>query len=251
MALEVRFSWETIKAYPPRIRTVVDSYYVRTPNAVFLKEKYTNHLDPKADYSRSLIDNHTTVELYDRNTGQYRETSKFDSCPTTEGKVTYETWTLLSSMTSVESVVDFFGNTSLYHLAEHGSVTGKKQIDGHDCWGIAYDEDPGIQGHVIWVDPKIGSCPRRVDLVIKNKIRRTKTMRGYHEIDKGIWFPQEVVYRTYSKTGALKTTAKITVTSAKLVPIDRTAKLKVEFPPDTILDDDRPRLLRILKPVRR
>lgn len=250
MALEVRYSWETITAYPPRVRTVVDSYYVRTPRAIFLKERYTNHVDPKADTSRVLIDNHTATELYDRNTGQYRQTSKFDSCPTTEWQVTFETWNLLSSMTSVESVVDFFQTISLYDMAEHGRIVGKKQIDGHECLGVAYHEAPGVQGHVIWVDPKIGFCPRRVDLILKNKLRHTKTMREYHDLGSGVWFPKEMISKTYSKTGALKTTGKITVASARLVPVDKVS-MKLDFPKGTAISDKRPRLMRILSPIHR
>lgn len=243
MAVEVQYSWTTSaksgETSSADVETTVDTYYVRAPRFIFSKQAFTGHVDPATDTSNVYIANYTTSALYNRITGRYRELRTHDSGGPAQGKVTYDTWDVLMPMTTVESVVGFFASTSLYFMVEHGYLKEqKKEIDGHECWGVAYDEDPGIQGHVIWVDPKIGFCPRRIDLVLKNKLRVSKTMRLYRELGQGVWFPKEVVVDDFSKTGEHVSSRAITEIEARLVPVDEESKLKLEFPPGVVIDSD-------------
>ena len=241
MALEVRYSWKTtgtIGEKPPvDVETIFNAYYVRTPKAIFLKEEVAGKVDPTVDTSNVYVANYTRTGSYHRVTGQYRELREHhDGSPAT-GKVTHDVKRLLALMTPVESVVGYFASTSLYFLVEQGSVLEKQEIDGHDCWGVAYDVTPGIQRHVIWVDPDIGFCPRRIDLILQNQLRRSKTMRLYRELGYGVWFPKEVVQENFSETGKLESTRTIKVQDAKLVSIAE-VKTEIVFPPGAVIEGD-------------
>lgn len=243
MALEVQYSWKSTgtigQTHPVEAEIVRERYYVRTPKVIFLREKVTRDFAPTADTSNLYTANYTTTRLYNRSTGQYRELTERDDGLPPEGINTHNPGlNTLPQMTTVESVIGYFGSASLYSLVEHGAVLEKKKIDNHDCWGVAYDV-PGVsQRHVIWVDPSIGFCPRRIELVTNDHLRRRKTMRLYTELANGVWFPKEVVYEEFSKAGELTTSRTIEVADARLVPLDEHVKLRIEFPPGTVLDSD-------------
>jgi len=241
MALEVRYPWETKAILSPTVEivTTIDTYYVRTPRFIYMRQEFTRHADPSIDASRVYSPGYTTTSLYNRNTREYRELRKNEGGAPPQGRVAYDDrYAMLGYMTSVESVVAFFANTSLYSMVEKGSIVGKKAIDGCDCWGIRYAIHPEVQDYVIWVDPKIGSCPRRIEIVWKDVVRHSRTMRKYEEIAKGVWFPMEVVDAYFDKGGKELRSTTVTDIEARLVPLEDEAKLKVDFPPGTFIERD-------------
>ena len=219
------------------VKTVRDMYYVRTLEAMYLKEKVTNKTAAEADISDIDITNRTIERSYNRISGEYRELTEWDSGTPASGIDTHKPeLNALGLMTPVESVVGYFGSASFYYLVEHGTVLEKKEIDGHDCWGVAYDVPGVLQRHVVWVDPDIGFCPRRIELILNNKLRRCKSLCDYHKIGENVWFPKEITYERFSKTGEPEPSSTIKVANAKLIPLEPDIKLRVHFPPGTSVE---------------
>ena len=261
MALQARYSWKNsgIIREKPRVEeeAVSDVYYVRTPETIFLKEKVTKNFRPAAHASAVHDANSTVTSSYNRTTGEYRELTTRDDGSPPQGITdnikthlsmvsrlmvlmhisTYNTRGDLEGMTRVESVVDYIFGAPLYRLVKTGAVLEKKEIDGHNCWAVVHDTIPDVQRCVIWVDPDIGFCPRRIDLIMKKQLRRGQTMRDYQKIGDGVWFPKEVVFEAFSKTGKPEEKYKITVKDAKLVPIGPKVELQVTFPPGVNVTD--------------
>jgi hypothetical protein len=254
MSLQVRYSWKSSSAVTKpgvRAKMVTDCYYVRTPEAIFLKERVIRDsgLSPVTTPGR-FSGSYTATKSYDRATGEYRELTKFDGSPpqgVTDSIKTHlnmvsrlmvrmnlsyhGTSEDLEQMTRVESVVDYIFGASLYEIVRDGIVLEKKKIDGHNCWAVVHDTIPDVQRCVIWVDPDIGFCPRRIDLIMNKQLRRSQTMRDYRQIGNGVWFPREVVFEAFSKTGKLHERSTITVDDARLVRVGPKVKLQVTFPP--------------------
>ena len=240
MALEVRYPWKTTRVSSSNIEieTTIDTYYVRTPKFIYRRREFTNHADPSMDIPRVYGPDYTTTSLYNRTTREYRELRQEEGGAPPQGRITYETYNILPQLTSVESVVTFIQSKSLYSVVEEGTMIGKRTIDGHDCWGVSYTAVLGSIDYVIWVDPEIGFCPRRIDLVSKGMVRHSETMREYEEIAKGVWFPMEVVETRFDKDGKQTWSTDVKDIKARLVPLEEDAKLKLDFPPGTIIRRD-------------
>ena len=241
MALVTTYTLERSEIFSEKtraeIKTVRDMYYVRTLEAMYLKEKVTNTAAAEADTSDIDITNYTVERSYNRTSGEYRELTERDNGAPASGIDTRKPeLNALGLMTPVESVVGYFGSASLYYLVEHGTVLDKKEIDGHDCWGVAYDVSGVLQRHVVWVDPDIGFCPRRIELILNNQLRHCKSLCDYHKIGENVWFPKEIMYERFSKTGESVTSSTIKVTDIKLIPLEPDIKLRVHFPPGTSVE---------------
>lgn len=243
MALQVRYRLsrkiEDLSGKKPVTGQVVqDRYYVRTPQVIFMKEKITRSYDPGVDTTHLFTATSTVTTAYDRVKRSYRKMMKSDNGLPAEGIVAqHPNPNDMEDLTRVESVVGYSASADLYWLIKSGTVLQKREnVDGHSCWGIAYDTVPDVQRHVIWVDPDIGFCPRRVDLILQKQLRIRRTMSDYRDIGCGVWFPREVVFETFSKTGSLQLKDRVRVDDAEIAPIDSKTKLGIEFPPGTVID---------------
>lgn len=217
--------------------------YIRNPETMFLKEEVTRNYDPGVDTTDLLVASSTVTTSYDRLTHEYRRRVAWNDGSPPQGVDTYDpTPNDMDDLTRVESVASYSTGASLLRLVKSGTVLQKREtVDGHSCWGVAYDTIPDVQRHVIWVDPDIGFCPRRIDLILNKQLRRSKTMRDYRELGYGVWFPKEVLFETFDKTGRLEDRHSIKVKEAAIVPLDRQAVLQVDIPSAERAKCDQPR----------
>lgn len=244
LALHVRYSRKdggVVGTPGLRADMVWDDYYIRTTDTIFLKEKVTTTFEPAADIPSAQLSSYsyTSTSLYDRATGELRELIAWDDGSPASGKVTHRLSGQLASVASVESVVSYIVNTPLYDVVKAGQVLDKKElVDGHSCWGVALDVVSGVQRHVVWVDPDIGFCPRRIDTLLQGRLRDRKTLRDYQEVGYGIWFPMGLEFEQFSKTGQPLPVKKVAVTDARVLPIDSSARLEIKMPAGARVDYD-------------
>lgn len=83
---------------------------------------------------------------------------------------------------------------TLSELVSRGKVQADKQdIDDSSCWLIEipskYTPD---EVYRVWVDPTIGFCPRRIEILRANRLPQTIDFLLYKDLGNGIWFPTEI-----------------------------------------------------------
>ena len=88
------------------------------------------------------------------------------------------------------------GPRPLYERILSGDVLPEQEeIDGHPCWRVDLTQ-PRVR-HSIWVDPDVGYCPRRIEIVPAGDegpmAIKVISYQDYTELAAGIWFPMKHV----------------------------------------------------------
>ena len=66
-----------------------------------------------------------------------------------------------------------------------------------------------VERHVVWVDPEIGFCPRRVETRWKAGSYLSTTFEDYREVHNGVWFPMKQEVRVVYSDGELVSTNRV------------------------------------------
>lgn len=223
------------------VEEIRDRDYVRTPDAILMKEKCAYTPDPNAK-GKPVIPNKSAVTIsFNRKTNEYRSLREFANGWPPSGEISKFPPDETGDLTSVESVAQYWAGASLYWMVKSGKILEERQtVAGHSCIGVSYDVVPNVQRHVIWVDPDIGYCARRMELVIRGQVRMRRTMSDYKQIRDGIWFPGKITLELFDKTGAPREEPTISiVNSAAMTPTDPKVKLEVVFPANAGVSDKR------------
>jgi len=83
---------------------------------------------------------------------------------------------------------------TLSELVSRGKVESDKQdINGSSCWLIEipskYNPD---EVYRVWLDPTIGYCPRRIEILRANRLPQTIDFLLYKDLANGLWLPMEI-----------------------------------------------------------
>ena len=148
--------------------------------------------------------------------------------------------TTITSLTTMETALLCLldPDALLYECVRYGTISEKPElIDGHRCWRVDIPAEKflGKGFHtltfVVWLDPDIGFCPRRLD---RRSVRSAGDhdvasirLQGYREVAKGVWFPTEQVIETTSNKGKVVSTLRDIQVGKPIAPNDRA----IEFPP--------------------
>lgn len=148
--------------------------YVRTPEALLRERK-------REDYAGK--------ESIDRANGEWRYLY------TVSGRTTGEIRSIPGGQFCDTQCID----PQLYYLGRPGQLANavklgeiaetKEQVDGHECWRI--EVRASDRKHVIWVDPNIGFCPRRVEGIMTGSgdAYSSASFHDYKAVGDGVWFP--------------------------------------------------------------
>jgi len=232
MAVQITYDLQTShvdKKTQQEVALAFERRYIRTLDFITTDERRTTN-SPLVAFKSERI-----RTSFNRNTGEYREMTENYAGPW--GRIEHTAnnapdFPAFGSL-NMESVVWHFGSEPLYGIVQSGTVSGKEEVDGCDCWKIVkcYGKD-NVQQRVICVDPKIGFCPRRMDLVIHGDVVHRIVLRDYKEVAPGVWFPTEQLGGT--KLGD----TPLTLTSYKVKDVKYYAspaakELPVKFPSKT------------------
>jgi hypothetical protein len=128
---------------------------------------------------------------------------------------------------------------TLAGLIGKGQVSTAMEVaEGHSCWRVDIVPDPDKPKHkyVVFVDPDIGFCPRRVETYYAEGYSLVSILSGYKDLGNGIWFPTSMrlmpVYH-----GESAATREVTVSDVKSVDDQYVNSLRVEFPSGTAVRD--------------
>lgn len=121
-----------------------------------------------------------------------------------------------------------------------------ESIDGHPCYRIDITPtDTEYEPYTVWVDPKIGYCPRQI---VKHVEKPTVVkLSDYIDLGDGIWFPKKIVYAAYWPIVRKKFPKTIpsdtvelawTAINVRLVETDSANPPIVQFPSGTKVTDE-------------
>jgi len=143
----------------------------------------------------------------------------------------------------------------LYSVGYDGSLLDKirqgviadsmEEIGGHECYRIDITpEKKGLKPYTIWLDPKIGYCPRRV---VEHESKPTVVeFTDYIDLGGGIWFPRKIT-QTVDMPLLRKEVPSLTsdtvelisrAIDVRLVEADSAPAANVEFPSGTKVTDE-------------
>lgn len=142
---------------------------------------------------------------------------------------------------------EFLG-TALYPLDDQplceriasGSVGDQKEkIDGHYCWRVEIPgHRSGLEKYVVWLDPHIGFCPRRIVYAWTDMQPEFISFTDYANLGDGVWFPrkQALSYGSVDKRGATFTIVN-TVTRLSRGRVIPKSDMILAFPSGTRVHD--------------
>lgn len=182
-SLEIRYRHIGHDVNEGKVAPAVNIHYIRTPDALFVEQELPSN-SPEAPSNPK--------ESFDRKTGEYKLLLP-DVNNKSTGMVRGYLHGFFLNQDFVETTQYHLFEGVLWELIERG-VVGKEQdqIDGHSCWRIeVLSTRDAIDKYVIWVDPAIGFCPRRVEVYWKTVAPQVINFKDYKEISTGVWFPME------------------------------------------------------------
>lgn len=168
------------------VKDYLESHYIRTSDVLRITQK-TN--GPSKE---------TTVSSWDRAKKEQRSLTTWGN-GRSQGNIYH--WTLVGGL-QTQSLLDparyylsaSSDNTTtfLYQWIKHATVSPKMEtIKGHPCWKLAVDNPTlNYEKFEIWVDPKIGFCPRLVDTMRRGNSRCRTRFEDYVEVAPSIWLPK-------------------------------------------------------------
>ena len=169
--------------------------YIRTPEFIYMEDKELNNPDEASATTNKFS--------YNRNTKDMKIVA-VRSRDGTEVEVGWNLWrgemggtaTRVTAWNSLDPL--YMLSVPIYQAVRSGSIADETEvIDGSACWRV---DVPGAKiGHgqniafVIWVDPAIGFCPRRITRMSQGVLQVGVSFSGYRVLGDGIWFPSKVV----------------------------------------------------------
>ena len=91
--------------------------------------------------------------------------------------------------------------------------------------------------YVVWVDPDIGFCPRRIEAHWPDDTAIiTASLSSYVDIGGNVWFPKSVKW-VIAHPGQADSVGVATVLSARVVPEATALTLDTSFPSGTAVED--------------
>ncbi|MDO8588346.1 MAG: hypothetical protein Q7T82_15060 [Armatimonadota bacterium] len=173
-------------------------HYIRTPGILFKKVKSGKTAIANGKWNSRV--------RYDRATGELR---RFNVLLNGRGSGTI--YTLDTSFGFGDApcpdpiALHLWPVGTLLKLIKQGVVAdAQEEIDGHACWRVdipemGMDENNASKTRAswtIWVDPKIGFCPRRASRASKQlETPQLIEFFDYKRIGKGVYFPMRVTVR--------------------------------------------------------
>lgn len=230
-SLEVRYTHDLCKINSNEPHDVRPVYYVRTPDVLYME----------FERASGTIEKH----CFDRASGERRSLEIQDRL---WGSVAGYSRSMFSFLSSWETARHALRASSppageggvLCEQIAHGVVAEEmEEIDGHPCWRVEIDEPPErstLRKRIVWLDPTIGFCPRRVELPWKNKSPSIVTFKDYREVGNGVWLPWEQVSE-YSVHGGEKYRMVNTLTEAQVERAIPKSDLLIKFPSGTRVYD--------------
>jgi len=206
----------------------VTRYYVRTPEAVYLRETYEKPGTSTAVQEYSL----------DKSTREYRGL----------GRATGRIASMPIGGLQGQDLHDPIGfalfpdaNGVIYSLSDwvrKGEVYPEKErIGDYECWRVEIKNDIGaVKGYRIWMDPQIGFCPRRIQIVWGDAVS-THDFEEYTDLGSGVWYPMRMISTPKTpkwRAFQLVSTVQEIAAGKPFVKSD----LIVRFPRGTMVHDD-------------
>ncbi|MHB0999289.1 MAG: M56 family metallopeptidase [Armatimonadota bacterium] len=209
-ALVVKYTIETegSPSYSGEVtRRVVT--YTRTPKA-FLKEVVVEKLDS----GNWIPSGESGKYSYDRISREGRSLGPQMVPTITKNDLP---GAMLSDPSLMETVTRLLPERPLYLMVrKYGSVAGQEEVDGHTCIKIKVAislpkalmmKESNVMPYMVWVDPSIGFCPRRLDYYARKERYVSISMSDYREISPGVWFP--MIQKTIAEQTNRKFVSKV------------------------------------------
>lgn len=171
--LEVSYTWSDPKGKSGLF------HYARTPTMFFAEQNLPAGSAPGQIQA-----------VFDRGRCEFRSLYKLGD--SVSGDVGNEPNGILATQTVMETALYYVYDGYLYEVVDKGTVSGKENVGDDSCWRV---ESTGeFVKYVIWLDPEIGFCPRRLEIRWPKKESSLKTVEflDYAEIAKGSWFPAKI-----------------------------------------------------------
>ncbi|MHB1001859.1 MAG: hypothetical protein ACYC27_21680 [Armatimonadota bacterium] len=140
----------------------------------------------------------------------------------------------------------------LMDIIARGYVSDEMEnVDGSNCYRIntEFKNARNIRKYTIWVDEKIGFCPRRIELQTRNNYNRITQFTDYRDLGGGYWFPGVITHSETTRDpqlvshvapgvdGPMQLVNIATIKSIALKKNIDTSTLKVAFPSGTEVQD--------------
>ncbi|MEI6915043.1 MAG: hypothetical protein WCL39_07925 [Armatimonadota bacterium] len=206
----------------PKCR-VLKNDYVRSPNALYFRVEE----EGQATYEQSS----------DIRTREHRRL-RTDPGGDTVGEVRYG---VFSGSFCEQDLLDtarfpLYEETLSDALPRAEVKTEMEPVGGHVCWRAEIAGKRWKGRYIVWLDPEIGYCPRRVDFVFPaaDKTPKTFLFSDHKEVSPGVYYPQKQEIRT--EQDGRKITTQGVVDSLTLGSEGEPEKL-VAFPPGTPITD--------------
>lgn len=207
------------------LATVAHSRYFRTPKIQYISKTHENGLD---------------FAWFDRAARVLRLSG--DDRGVKKGLVSNtKSKTGLALATLPDPILYNLPAGELRDLIGKGTVSDKMEtIDGQACWrvDIVVTEKPyGGDHYILWVDPDVGFCPRRIEAHWPNDtVCIAASFSNYSDIGSQVWFPMNIKW-TIAHPGEADSVGVATVLSAKIVPESSALQLDTSFTSGTEVND--------------
>lgn len=212
---------------------VLDVKYIRTPTRVmFIEIEGISRVD-KSSYNAAT----TEVRTYGLLKAKGRQL----------GSISDDlSWPLGTCMV-MDPVLYFGWEGFLLDTIGRGVIADSMEdVDGHPCYRVdVTPADEAYTPYTVWVDPKIGYCPRK--LVAQEEKPTVAELSDYIELGDGIWFPKKIK-RMVDMPAMREKVPSLTSDTVELISEVKTVKLVetdlekppiVEFPSGTEVTDKR------------
>lgn len=186
--------------------------YVRTPDALFMEEKLGRLTSEDGQWSLR----ETVRCRYDRAKGSYVELGTDASSGEKNARMSNTYSSRFTSEPMIDVAMFPISTSLLRERIEKGAVrTVQETVDQCACWRVDVQDIGLADGSLrvsVWVDPKIGFCPRQIvrTYVIDGKQDRVFTTRfkDYRELKSAVWFPMRGVVE-YDDSGSIGIELKV------------------------------------------
>lgn len=208
--------------------------YVRTPQIIFLEEK--TGVDPKLFYRWSF--NRILKE------GRVATVRSLDGSMVSGQLLRDGLLPRLTIRSMVETSSLYTAISPLFTAVAKGSVGDETaMIDGHSCWKVTIPFQelavPGDGEYVVWLDPDVGFCPRRLDNISRGPdadiLSFSMTFDRYCEVRKGVFFPMRQMLTASNSLPSSVCEVKDVRVGQEVAQSDIT----IEFPPGVRVRDMR------------
>lgn len=152
--------------------------YVRAPEALLLERKREGY---------------TSNESIDRLSGEWRKLYALSD--STTGEIERITGGQFPDTQCIDPQLYYLGHPGqLADAVKIGKIAEKTEpIEGHECLRIEIDASD--HKYVVWIDPNVGFCPRRIEGIITRSgdVYSSTIFQDYKAVGNGVWFPMRQI----------------------------------------------------------